>query len=166
MAEPDAMGFATLAYSNPYLADSTDHSGAEENLFAIAQAQDFLVKNEDGSVFFMDQGGFEAALIDLSNPDAEAWLTQIVENLIATGVKGWMADFAEGLPLNVTLAGGSADVWHNKWPEKWAEINQTALSNTDSDDHFVFHCSGKQSSRLAPWIGDRTVTWTMMASQV
>ena len=111
----------------------------------------------------MDQGGFEAALVDLTNPAAAQWLQSIVQDLIDTGVSGWMADFSEGLPLDAALFEGRAETVHNEWPERWARINRLALEDRGVwEDSLVFHRSG---NALSPgfarsfWLGDQITTW-------
>ncbi len=156
-------GVAVLAYVNPYLTDATDHPGMDRHLFKEARTRGFLVLDAAGEIFWMDQAGFDAALIDLSNPDAARWLEEVLEELIATGVRGWMADFSEGLPLDVVLHDGTPQTWHNAWPEQWAAINDAALSASGREEDFlVFHRSGNQySPGLARsfWLGDQLVTW-------
>lgn len=163
VAELDADGVAVLAYINPYLADASEKPGLDRHLFAEARDAGFLVRDDTGEIFWMDQGGFEAALVDLTNPDAAAWMQGIIEDLIGTGVRGWMADFSEGLPLNVDLLAGQAGTEHNRWPEYWAQINERALDSMGAtDDSLVFHRSGNQYSpghARAFWLGDQLVTW-------
>ena len=163
VAQLDADGVAVLAYANPYLTDASEHPGADRHLFEEAKAAGYLVRDLDGEIFWMDQAGFDAAVVDLSNPEAAQWLQGVIEDLIGTGVRGWMADFAEGLPLDVTLHGGSPETWHNAWPEEWAAINDAALEATGlTEDALVFHRSGNQYSpglARAFWLGDQLVTW-------
>jgi alpha-glucosidase len=163
VAQLDAAGVSVLAYANPYLTDASEHPGMDRHLFEEAKAAGYLVRDLDGEIFWMDQAGFDAAVVDLSNPEAALWLQGVLEDLIDTGVKGWMADFAEGLPLDVTLHGGAPETWHNAWPEQWAAINDAAIqSAAKPDDFLVFHRSGNQYSpglARAFWIGDQLVTW-------
>jgi alpha-glucosidase len=152
-----------LAYLNPYLVDASDREGITRHLYAEAVEQEFLVKNDDGSIFWMDQGGFEAALIDLTNPAARDWMQAVIEALIDTGVSGWMADFAEGLPLDVVLHEGVPERAHNQWPALWADINRNALESKEVwADSLVFHRSGNARSPGAArsfWLGDQLTTW-------
>jgi sulfoquinovosidase len=163
VSELDAEGVAVLAYINPYLTDASEKPDIDRHLFAEARDAGFLVRDDTGEIFWMDQGGFEAALVDLTNPDAAAWLQGVIEELIGTGVRGWMADFSEGLPLNVELHDGQAETEHNRWPEYWAQINEGALASTGTlADSLVFHRSGNQRSpghARAFWLGDQLVTW-------
>lgn len=158
-----ARNVRALAYINPYLVDASDREDVQRHLYEEARAQDFLVKNTDGDVFWMDQGGFDAALVDLTNPAATEWLQSIVEDLIDTGVSGWMADFSEGLPLDAVLYEGAAASIHNEWPERWARVNRLALENKGLwADSLVFHRSGNARSpgfARSFWLGDQITTW-------
>ena len=156
-------GVRTLIYLNPYIVDPSGRDGIERNLFEEAESSKYLVEYANGETFWMDQGGFEAALIDLTNPSARDWLQQIIQDALSTGVSGWMADFSEGLPLDVRLYEGDAASEHNRWPEHWAALNKSALEEAGKwEDSLVFHRSGNtQSASLARafWLGDQTVTW-------
>ncbi len=163
VAQLERDGVRVLAYMNPYLTDAADQPGVGRNLYAEADANDFLVRTEDDEVFLMDQVGFFAGLVDLTNPEAVDWLQGVVEDMLSTGVSGWMADFSEGLPLDVVLAEGVAETAHNRWPEWWAQINKDALEEAGKmEDSLVFHRSGNaMSPGLARsfWLGDQTVSW-------
>ena len=163
VAELTAEGVAVLAYINPYLADATEKEDLDRHLFQEAKEAGYLVMDPTGDIFWMDQAGFDAAVVDLTNPAATRWMQGVVEDLLGTGVKGWMADFSEGLPLDVVLHEGVAETVHNEWPERWAEINHDALEAMDkTDDTLVFHRSGNQYSpgvARSFWLGDQLVTW-------
>ena len=163
VARLKARGIRVLAYINPYLVDASDREDVSRHLFAEAVAGDYLVKQPDGELFWMDQAGFEAAVVDLTNPQARDWLQSVLEDLIDTGVSGWMADFSEGLPLDVVLHEGVAATAHNQWPERWAAINRSALESKGVwEDSVVFHRSGNARSPAVArsfWLGDQLTSW-------
>src|SRR5699024_6483829 len=123
----------------------------------------YLVRHPDGGPYLLDQGGFDAALVDLTNPDARDWFTGVlVDEVAGVGADGWMADFGEGLPFDAVLHSGSPAQWHNRWPTAWAELNDRARTAAGTPDALVFHRSaGRGSARYAPlfWAGDQLVTW-------
>ena len=54
----------------------------------------FLLKRENGNLYYFDSGDFKAHFIDLSNPKAVSWLKEKMKQEIKSeGFKGWMADF-------------------------------------------------------------------------
>jgi alpha-glucosidase (family GH31 glycosyl hydrolase) len=65
-----AQGARMLTYINPFLSVEAGHDG----LFEHAKANGYLVENADGTPFLNKNTNFSAALVDLSNPDARAWI--------------------------------------------------------------------------------------------
>lgn len=166
-----AKAIRVLGYVNPFLI-APQSSSVPSALYSEAEAHGFLVMNQVGQPYLLDQGGFDAALVDLTNPDARSWLRAVVErNLVGIGFSGWMADFGEGLPMDAVLANGEAKVWHDRWPDQWASL---ASNLTTADGEQVFQFSRSAGARFAAtgstlWAGDQLVTWDGedgMASQV
>ena len=49
--------------------------------------------------------------------------------MLATGVKGWMCDFGESVPLDAQLwQGQDPQEWHTRYPEVWGQLNQEAIT--------------------------------------
>jgi len=158
VAELDAEDVHVITYFNPYLADASEKADATRNLYAEALAAGYLVSDRSGAPYLIDEGGFDAAMLDLSNAEAVSWLTGIQSEQAALGVSGWMADFGEALPVDAVLS-SREDPWevHDAWPRLWAELNAES-----SRGLLVFHRSGDaRSPGVAPlfWLGDQTVTW-------
>ncbi len=105
-------------------------------------------------------------------------LVSHTQNMLETGVCGWMCDFGESVPLNykpstryhINVSGPS---YHSTYPSLWAAVNSEAIEraskilNNDktlcnSDDVIFFMRSGDtkslQSNR-AFWLGDQMVLW-------
>lgn len=138
-----------LNYVNPFLVDpSTKPGGVARDLFAEAKRSGYLVKRNDGSPYLLDQGGFDAGLVDLTNADAWLWFRDvIVDQVAAIGGGGWMADFGDGLPFDAVLREGNPAVKHNQWPRLWAELNESAQRRLGDDARLIFH---RSSWRGAP----------------
>ncbi|NLE16428.1 MAG: alpha-glucosidase [Spirochaetales bacterium] len=152
-------GVRVLGYINPYVL--VDHPLYEE-----AARLDLLGKREDGSVYLVDFGEFDAAIVDFTKPEAVAWYKQVInKELIDFGLSGWMADFGEYLPTDVVLAGGKpAMLEHNRWPGYWAEINKDAIQEAGRQDDILFFmragCARSLSSCRMMWAGDQNVDWS------
>ncbi|MCT2582406.1 alpha-glucosidase [Actinophytocola gossypii] len=148
-----------LTYVNPFLVDAAGRSG--RNLFREAEAAGYLVRDQRGGPYLLDQGGFSAALVDLSNPAAVDWYVEVIATEVASaGIAGWMADFGEGLPFDAVLHGGDPEEWHNRWPDEWARVNAAACRRAALPDCLVFHRSaGQDTAATAPllWAGDQLV---------
>src|SRR5699024_2505106 len=110
VADLAAEGIAVTTYVNPFLVDPAGQSPAPaRDLLAEAAANDFLVTDAAGRPYALDQGGFDAYLVDLTDTAARDWYADVIATeVLAHGVRGFMADFAEGLPLDGVIADGDA----------------------------------------------------------
>ncbi|CAM6097225.1 unnamed protein product [Calypogeia fissa] len=118
-------GIRTMTYFNPLLAPSDEKPNRQRDLFQEARDQDFLVGDQLGSPYMIPNTSFDAAMVDLTNPSARTWLKGILNDMAETGVRGWMADFGEALPLDSSLfSGESPRTMHNRYAEMWAELNR------------------------------------------
>ena len=159
-------GIRVMSYINPFLVDVAERDrDCERNLYREAEAQGFLVRRPDGSVYEVQNTSFSAAMVDFSNPRACAWLKRIIaERVIGVGVSGWMADFGEALPFDATLHSGiDAAIAHNEYPEAWARLNREAIAEAGLEGDAVFFArSGfTRSPRYATlfWLGDQLTSW-------
>ena len=157
-------GVRTLIYFNPFLADASEKPGVERVLYAEALEGDLLMKDLEGEVISVDNGGFAASMLDLTNPATRTWIKGIMREMVALGVAGWMADFGEALPVEVSpYSGAEPKAYHNQYPFDWAELNrEMATEEGVLDEHLTFNRSGDAKSpsvARAFWIGDQLVTW-------
>ena len=160
----DFQGCRFLVYINPYIA-------VDGSLFDEANRRDFLVKHlsPDDSVYLIDFGEFNGAIVDLTNPQAFDWYKTVIRsNLLDLGVSGWMADFGEYLPCDVRVhANISGPLIHNLWPVLWARCNHEAIRDAGKLDEIVFFMrSGYLNvQRFCPlfWAGDQCVNFSARA---
>lgn len=78
VAELAAQGIRVMAYVNPHLSDVTHKAGHRRNLFREARDRGFLVRRCDGFDARLDSFGLLAGMVDLSNPEAYAWMKEVV----------------------------------------------------------------------------------------
>ncbi|MGD7787652.1 alpha-glucosidase [Propionibacteriaceae bacterium Y1700] len=162
VADLRKQGIRTTTYVNPFLTDAAAKPGAPvRNLWAEARDAGYLVRTGSGDPYELDQGGFSASLVDLTNADARQWFAQVIaEEVLADGVDGFMADFAEGLPFDAVLADGDARLLHNRWPGLWAETVAEACRIAEKPDCVTWFRSGSlgmsQDAALF-WTGDQLV---------
>ena len=132
---PASRVFTTTAwrssgYFNPFVPDTVSH-------YQEGVDNGYLITDEDGEVYtFKDPATRDASLIDLTNPDAVAWLqgfqTTAADDL---GIDGWMADFAEWLPVDAQLDSGvSAWQFHNQYPLAWQRANRGSLADVHTGE--------------------------------
>lgn len=155
-----------LGYINPFIANIYGQkTNIRRNIFLEARTNGFLVKKENGDPYLIKQTSFDAGIIDLTNPACRVWIKEIIKDeLIARGLKGWMADFAEALPYDAVLfSGESPKDYHNKYTEVWMQINREAIEESGYGDEMVFFArSGfTQSPKYSTlfWQGDQLVDW-------
>ena len=154
-----------MSYVSPFLADPSEKRDSDRNLFAEARQKGYLVENDGGEPYMVRISDFSAAMVDLTDPGARAWIKGVIrDNLIGGGVSGWMADFGEGLPYDAALSSGAdPKSFHNRYAEEWAEVNREAIREAGrADDIVFFHRSGYTRSpeySTLFWLGDQLVSW-------
>ena len=165
VAELRGSGVRMMTYVNPFFADVEGvKPNARRNLFQEAKARGHLVRHQNGEPYLIQNTSFSAGLLDLSSPEARAWMKDLlVTNVLGAGASGWMADFGEALPYDALLAQGTAPAFHNRYPEEWARLNREAIEEAGLEDEAVFFSrsgytrSPGQTSLF--WLGDQLVSW-------
>lgn len=139
---------SVLSYVNSFLADVElgQKPGYRRNLYKEAREAGYLVKEEKNGVPLSINSGpnFQAGLTDLFHPGARKWIKSVLKDALATGVKGYMADFAEFLPPGkYTYKGLASSGDHNAYAVEWAKIQAEVLSELAVEkDTLIFHRSG------------------------
>ena len=78
--------------------------------------------------------------------------------MLDIGIKGWMADFGEYLPVDAVLRHGDPKKLHNLWPVLWAKVNREAVEEYGAKDAMFFMRSGYlgiQTYAPVLWNGDQ-----------
>lgn len=159
IAELAARGIRFLAYTNPYLA-------VDGTLYPEARAAGFFARAANGAPYHVDFGEFVAGIIDFTNADAGTWFAEriLAREMLDLGIAGWMADFGEYLPTDVSLAHGDPLLAHNAWPTLWAEVNARALAAHPRGQDALFFMragySGVQRHCKLLWAGDQCVDFS------
>lgn len=162
-----ARGFAFLAYFNTFVPQPT-------RMWTEGVEGGFLMTDADGEVRTVQDPAFRTAgLVDLSNPDAAAWMRGYLDTAATTlGIDGWMADFTEWAPVDAVLGGGD-DPWHfhNRYPLEFQELTTAALRDAHADEEdpsnwTYWARSGWASANggsggIVPtmWGGDQNTNW-------
>jgi alpha-glucosidase (family GH31 glycosyl hydrolase) len=162
----DEKGVRLMTYVNPFLADDVAEKGDRSRaLFEEAGRKGYLVEDRDGEPYRIPGTDFSAGLVDLSNPEARAWMEGVIrDELLGNGASGWMADFGEGLPYDAVLySGADPRYYHNRYAEEWAEVNREAIREAGREGEVVFfNRSGYTRSpehATLFWLGDQLVSW-------
>lgn len=160
-------GIRTTTYVNPFLVDAADKPGAPtRNLYAEARDAGFLVRDAAGDPYRLDQGGFDAHLVDLTNESARQWFAEVIAREVlggdgtGPGVDGFMADFAEGLPYDAVLSDGDPALAHNQWPRLWAQTVRRGCELAGRPDCVTWFRAGSLGMDAETpmfWTGDQLV---------
>ncbi|CAD7701457.1 unnamed protein product, partial [Ostreobium quekettii] len=153
-----------MTYVNPHLVPAHGYPGHSRDLFQESMDEGYVVRKGDGGIFL---SYLNATMMDLSDPEARAWLKRVImDEVLSTGVSGWMCDFGEALPLDAEIGSGlkvSGNEFHNVYPEEWAKVNLEAIEEWGLEEDVVFFTrSGfTRSPRYSKlfWLGDQLVTW-------
>jgi alpha-glucosidase len=144
-----------LGYINPYLAK-------DKSLCIEAEQKGFLATTTEGKTYYVDFGEFYCGIVDLTNSEAFDWFKLVIKNnMIDFGLKGWMADFGEYLPLDCILKNGNASSKHNEWPGLWAKLNYEVCKDYP-EIMFFMRAGNKMSPKYCrmSWAGDQNVDWS------
>lgn len=152
-----AWGFRFLTYNNTFLTQGAD-------IYDTAIKSGYAIHNPDGTPFIYDTAKFvPGSMLDLSNTAAVAWTKQIYQKGLAQGADGWMADFAEWLPLKIKLASGE-DPWlaHNRYPVEFQKLNADILDEAKGQLAFVRSgWLGSQPLVQVMWAGDQQTDFSL-----
>lgn len=158
--ELNEKGVKVLGYINPFLA-------VEKPMYKEASEKGYTVKNKDGEDYYVTITTFPAAMIDFTNPEAVEWIKGVIKkNMIEFGLSGWMADFGEYLPTDAVLySGENAELVHNTWPARWAQINREALEESGKLGEIMFFTragfSNTPKYSTMMWCGDNHVDFSI-----
>lgn len=148
-AELEDLGFAFLTYQNTFIDTAAD-------VYDEAVSLGHVMLDQDGEPYLFDGVRFEpTALLDLSSPAAVAWAQDVLAEGVAMGADGWMADFAEWVPVDSVLASGEDPLAvHNRYPVDWARLNRELLGD---DGLWFVRAAWLHSQPLVSvvWAGDQ-----------
>jgi alpha-glucosidase len=156
-----ARGFAHQVYFNTFLTETAD-------IFEETAGAGLAVNDVGGGPLLFD--GADAnfsptGVLDLTNDDAIAYVKGHLKDALALGARGWMADYAEWMPIEraVLASGEDPELVHNRYPVSWAEVNDAAVRESGLEDEVcVYHRSGHLYSQRhvqIMWAGDQRTSF-------
>jgi alpha-glucosidase (family GH31 glycosyl hydrolase) len=150
-AELERLGFKWLGYFSPFI-------GADTETFV--EAEEHVIVDEDGEPYWFPGVNLgDTTVLDVSDDDARAWALEKMDEAIALGFDGWMADFGEWLPPDAELSRLDPISEHNGYPTLWQSISQEALEGTDGLFFARSGWEGSQGQVPVTWAGDQWTTF-------
>ncbi len=155
-------GFVHHVYFNTFVTQGAD-------VFDTVTQAGLAIHTVDGATALFagaDRDFSPTALLDLTNPAArELMKTQHLADALRLGARGWMADFAEWMPVDDIKLADASDpaLTHNRYPEMWQQLNLDAITEAGRlDDTLVYYRSGHLGSPSRVdvlWAGDQRTTF-------
>ena len=160
----NADGIQVTTYINPWLVDPAPKGDTSiRNLYEEAVEKGYTVQTQSGQPYMMDQNGFDAVLVDFTNPDAVDWYADVIaEDVLGAGAVGFMADFGEALPFDAKLFDGDPLLVHNQYPQLWASVVREGCDRAGQPDCMAFMRSaflGSAEQVPMMWAGDQMVNY-------
>jgi alpha-glucosidase len=154
-----AQGIAMQVYRNPFMFLDAD-------LYAEARDGHHLITDVNGAPYTTAGAKFtDTAFIDFTNAATRTWMVNILAQPLALGALGWMADYAEWMPVDGAhlSSGENPELVHNRYPLMWQQANNDALAQAGKlDEAVLFYRSGHlRSQALAQvmWAGDQRTSF-------
>lgn len=149
-----ADGFRFLAYVNPFVDEKLP------NHFPEMKDRGLLVTRENGDAYVAFAPNGSSSHPDLTQPEAREYVkSQLRAMILDYGIDGWMADFAEWVPLDARFADGTdGGTRHNLFPEAWQRLSREVMDELRPGDGAVFSRSGwtgVQAVSQITWTGDQ-----------
>lgn len=163
LARLKAKGLKICVWINPYIAQRS-------RLFAEGKERGYLVRRADGSVWQWDLWQAGMGLVDFTNPDAVAWFTGHLRELLGQGVDCFKTDFGERIPTDVVYHDGSDPVgMHNYYTHLYNKaVFDLLVEERGEGEAVLFARSATVGGQQFPvhWGGDCESTFEAMAEEL
>jgi alpha-glucosidase len=159
-----ALGFQQLVYFNTFVTEGGD-------VFDEITSGGLSIQNgagEPGIFTGVDADFSPTTLLDLSASAGRDYAKGHLRGALDLGVRGWMADFAEWLPVEDTVLASGEDpaLVHNLYPVQWQQVNRDAIAEAgllEGDDAAIAFVrsawNGSQPLTQVFWAGDQRTSF-------
>ncbi len=154
-AELKGRGYRIVGYMNPFVDPALQH-------WDEMVAGGMLPLHPDtGEVYTFVGPRGNMTTADLNNADTRDYIKAHLSAAVTeVGLDGWMADFAEWLPIDAVLADASdAAAAHNRYPEAWQRLTREVMDELRPDGDWLMFArsgwTGVQSVAMIHWMGDQ-----------
>ena len=153
-------GLGICVWINPYIAQRSA-------LFDEGVANDYFIKNLDGSVFQCDMWQPGMAIVDFTNPAACEWYASKLKALCEMGVTAIKTDFGERIPTKVKYFSGEDPIkMHNYYTYLYNKVVFNVLKDFYGENQAcLFARSATAGGQQFPvhWGGDCAAEYSAMA---
>lgn len=148
-ADLNANGMKWFAYFSPFL--TVDTVTWDQALDAGVHILD-----DQGEPYLFAGPTFEdMSMVDLSMPEGQQFAIDRMQAALDLGFSGWMADYAEWLPVDARIDNGDPWIQHNAWPLLWQSTNTQAVDGADAAFFVRSGWTGTPALSPVVWIGDQ-----------
>jgi alpha-glucosidase len=152
-----ADGYAFLTYNNSFVTQGSD-------VYADGTSMGFCIENGTAPYTFNGSAFMPASLVDYTSPAARTWEESILRMQLTQGADGWMADYAEWLPIDAMLHSGADPIAaHQLYPLEWQRTNRDVLYGGALEPLWFVRSASLRSQALVQvmWAGDQTTDFAI-----
>lgn len=158
-----AKGLKICVWINSYI-------GQESVLFDEGMEKGYFIKRPNGDVWQWDMWQPGMAIVDFTNPEACAWYSAKLEELLDMGVDSFKTDFGERIPTDVTYFDGSDPYkMHNYYTHLFNKlVFETLEKKRGKGEAMLFARSATAGGQKYPvhWGGDCWSDYESMAESL
>lgn len=165
MADFQKDGVKTVVITEPFILKSSKRW--QEAVDKGVLAKNIAGKTREFPLYFGETG-----IVDVFDPKAVTWFSQIYQDLLKQGVTGIWGDLGEpeAHPADTIHAIGTGDELHNVYGHQWTKLIDDAGKQVKPNERlFILARSGfvgTQRYGILPWTGDVSRSWEGLAAQV
>lgn len=157
-------GVKVCVWINPYIAQKSP-------LFEEGARNGYFIRRTDGSVWQWDKWQAGMAIVDFTNPEANAWYQGKLEHLMDQGVDCFKTDFGERIPVQGVqyYDGSDPELMHNYYTYLYNKaVYETVAKKRGADQAIVFARSATVGGQQFPvhWGGDCSSNYPSMAESL
>lgn len=156
-------GVHTVVISEPYVTSRSDN-------YTLLKEKGWLADDSVEQMAWLEAD--PVGMIDITNPDAAAWMWSYYRKAARQGVTGWWLDLGEPEKDDSTTCYmfGSREEVHNEYANRWMEMLYNGTRREFPQMRPVLMTrsgtAGMQRYAVMPWTGDIARSWAGLHAQI